>query len=217
VRENLDFESGISILDVGCGSGDMDNDYPNCTYRGCDIVDVTNKVLDLDRFKYDYGNVLQRLPYDDNTFDFVHMRLFMYALRKDEWPVAIEEVIRVIPEDTSTICYRHAIAVNSFAAKIGQNPHIAREIEGLLLSNDKIKIIQSNYQHYSGKPVSKKFVWNFLEATKGVMKYLGPHLGLNNKEEELDYMEKLRHGMLTTKFSFIASSISVQKLCKASD
>lgn len=213
----------------------MDNDYPNCTYRGCDIVDVTNKVLDLDRFKYDYGNVLQRLPYDDNTFDFVHMRLFMYALRKDEWPVAIEEVIRVvkpgglvqflefayeIPEDTSTICYRHAIAVNSFAAKIGQNPHIAREIEGLLLSNDKIKIIQSNYQHCylnSGKPVSKKFVWNFLEATKGVMKYLGPHLGLNNKEEELDYMEKLRHGMLTTKFSFIASSISVQKLCKASD
>ncbi|KAG1047860.1 hypothetical protein G6F43_009718 [Rhizopus delemar] len=100
VRQTLDFEKGISVLDVGCGSGvwimDMINDYPNCTCHGCDIVDTTNKILKADQFTYSYGNVLVGLPYEDNTFDFVHMRFFALALRKEEWPIALKEAIRVV-------------------------------------------------------------------------------------------------------------------------
>lgn len=74
----------------------MINDYPNSTYHGCDIVDVVNKSMKLDQFTFNHGNVAKGLPYADNTFDFVHMRLLVYALRKDEWPVAIKEAIRVV-------------------------------------------------------------------------------------------------------------------------
>lgn len=74
----------------------MSNDYPNCTYHGCDIVDTTNKILKIDQFTFSYGNVIEKLPYADNTFDFVHMRFFVYALRKEEWPMALKEIIRVV-------------------------------------------------------------------------------------------------------------------------
>lgn len=73
----------------------MITDYPNCTYHGCDIIDTTNKILKIDQFTFSKGNVAQNLPYADNTFDFVHMRLLVAALREEEWPMAIGELVRV--------------------------------------------------------------------------------------------------------------------------
>ncbi|KAG1027332.1 hypothetical protein G6F26_003520 [Rhizopus arrhizus] len=99
IRQSLDFKKGVSILDVGCSSGvwimDMITDYPNCTYHGCDIVDTTNKVLKLNQFTFSYANVIIGLPYPDNTFDFVNLRFFIFALREEEWPRVIKEIIRV--------------------------------------------------------------------------------------------------------------------------
>lgn len=74
----------------------MIRDYPNCVYHGCDIVDATRKLLRCDQFHFSYGNVVKGLPYADDTFDFVNMRLLVYALRAEEWPMAIQEVIRVV-------------------------------------------------------------------------------------------------------------------------
>lgn len=73
----------------------MMHEYPNCTFYGCDIVNTVNRVLDLEKINFSYGNVVKGLPYPDNTFDFVHMRFFVLALRIDEWPLAVKEVIRV--------------------------------------------------------------------------------------------------------------------------
>lgn len=69
-------------------------EYPKCEYEGCDIVEVTNTNI-ANRFNFRHGNVLEGLDYPDNTFDFVHMRLFILALREVEWPIAIKEILRV--------------------------------------------------------------------------------------------------------------------------
>lgn len=74
---------------------DMMNDYPNCRYQGCDMVDVINRKTMPEQLRFSTGNVVEGLPYADNTFDFVHMRLFVLALRSDEWPKAIKEILRV--------------------------------------------------------------------------------------------------------------------------
>lgn len=74
----------------------MVQEYPNCTYHGCDIDDNTYKNIDVKQFIFSIGDITQRLPYEDSTFDFVHMRFFIAALREeDEWPAAINEAIRV--------------------------------------------------------------------------------------------------------------------------
>lgn len=46
-------------------------------------------------FTFKKGDVLKGLPYEDNTFDFVHMRLLTGSLCVDQWPVAIKELMRV--------------------------------------------------------------------------------------------------------------------------
>lgn len=42
------------------------------------------------------GNALERLPFSDNTFDFVNIRLFIIALKGEEWPVVIREAYRIL-------------------------------------------------------------------------------------------------------------------------
>jgi ubiquinone/menaquinone biosynthesis C-methylase UbiE len=41
------------------------------------------------------ANLLDGLPYDDNTFDYVHMRFLMTALSSTDWNIAMRELIRV--------------------------------------------------------------------------------------------------------------------------
>ncbi|PHZ11524.1 S-adenosyl-L-methionine-dependent methyltransferase, partial [Rhizopus microsporus ATCC 52813] len=162
VTSALDFQKGINILDVGCGSGvwimDMVQEYPNCTYHGCDIDDITYKNVDVKQFTFSKGNVIKGLPYEDNTFDFVHMRFFVLALREDEWPTAIKELIRVtklggmiqisefgfqLPKDTTNIFYRVMSAFRDTCKAKGQNVYIGAELENMLSKFDGINIAQS--------------------------------------------------------------------------
>ncbi|CEG64213.1 hypothetical protein RMATCC62417_01231 [Rhizopus microsporus] len=87
------------ILDIGCGAGAWIKDtipgHPNCTYYGCDLVDVVDKEAMPKQFTFTIGNVVEGLPYEDNTFDFVHIRLLVLSLREEEWPLAVKEAVRV--------------------------------------------------------------------------------------------------------------------------
>ncbi|KAG1043129.1 hypothetical protein G6F43_011733 [Rhizopus delemar] len=232
IRDTLDFEKGISILDVGCGSGiwDMINDYPNCTYHGCDIADVTNKVLAIKQFTYKHGNVVKGLPYADSMFDFVHMRFFVYALRKEEWPIAIKELIRVVkpggmlqlteadpqlPKDSSSIVYTLTNTFNSIAISKGQNIEIAQELEGLLSAHDNVKVVQSDDRRCnmsSGTATAKKLVWDVLEATKSVIDLIGPMLGIKDKQDVPRYLDELKHCLTHTDCYFCVRSVSAKKL-----
>ncbi|EIE90877.1 hypothetical protein RO3G_15588 [Rhizopus delemar RA 99-880] len=177
VTKIIDFKRGVSVLDVGCGSGawltDMALNYPNCTYNGCDIVEVANKFVTPRQFTLQYGNVLAGLPFHDNTFDFVQMRLLIFALREEEWPVAVKELLRVtkpggivqilepvleIPDKAKKSLYRFSMTCNDLHYLIlyinhsivfsvcqarGQNPRIAMEMEKIFMENNNVKIIQS--------------------------------------------------------------------------
>lgn len=74
----------------------MITEFPNCTYEGCDIVDLTNKKITPKQFNWKYGNFLERLDYPDNTFDFIHMRLLILSVREVDWPIVLKEALRVL-------------------------------------------------------------------------------------------------------------------------
>ncbi len=99
----------LAILDVGCGTGrwamEMAESWPEANVVG---VDLTPPNVDMqgdlgrtqpDRRPENYtfvtGNVLQGLPFAENTFDFVHQRLLYAAIPRPQWPMVIAELHRV--------------------------------------------------------------------------------------------------------------------------
>ncbi|KAG1170120.1 hypothetical protein G6F70_007919 [Rhizopus microsporus] len=228
---NLDFEKGVTILDVGCGSGvwmmDMMHEYPNCTFYGCDIVNTVNRVLDLEKINFSYGNVVKGLPYPDNTFDFVHMRFFVLALRIDEWPLAVKEVIRVtkpggfiqlsdvdgkLPKETSVAYYKLMSAIQTACNSRGQNAEMGKELDNLVRENDNVKIVQADYRAYENTAAAKKFVWDIVEGAKSMQPALGPLLGLKNKVDMDHFSKELKHCLETKESFFYLNSVAAQKI-----
>ena len=100
----------VTILDVGTGTGrwamDMAQAFPRAQVVGLDVNpppadERTGSGLDVRPPNYSFapGNVLEGLPFEDGTFDFVHMRLLFTAIPADRWPFAISELARVTRPD----------------------------------------------------------------------------------------------------------------------
>lgn len=91
------------ILDVGCGTGrwalDLAAEFPQANVIGVDVAppDVTEGTSGshADNYTFVQGNVLDRLPFADNSFDFVHQRYLILAIPADRWPHVIAELLRV--------------------------------------------------------------------------------------------------------------------------
>ena len=90
-----------SILDVGSGTGrwalEMAAVFPQANIVGTDLVAPKAEGLpEMPRnYSFVQGNVLDGLPFPDASFDFVHMRLLLFAIPADRWPAVIRELARV--------------------------------------------------------------------------------------------------------------------------
>ncbi|KAJ3125024.1 hypothetical protein HK100_011024 [Physocladia obscura] len=90
----------LKVLDVGCAKGfwldSVQKVYPKAEYHGVDIAEkLINGEHAPQRAEIVFGNILDRLPYSDNSFDFVHQRLLMMGIPKHYFPACISELIRV--------------------------------------------------------------------------------------------------------------------------
>ncbi len=96
-----------AILDVGCGTGrwgaEMAQQFPAANVIGVDLVPpaVTDAAVQQGRasapenYTFVQGDVTKGLPFEDNSFDFVHMRLVVMALPAATWLPVIQELRRV--------------------------------------------------------------------------------------------------------------------------
>ncbi|KAG9296732.1 hypothetical protein G9A89_001364 [Geosiphon pyriformis] len=90
------------ILDVGCSTGlwilDMAKSYPLARFVGCDMTPVFPTIQkDIPKnVKFVQVNILNGLPFPDQSFDYVRASLFVSTLTEDEWLFAIRELARVL-------------------------------------------------------------------------------------------------------------------------
>lgn len=74
----------------------MATEYLDNEYHGIDMAPVFPTDIRPPNVSFQVANVLESLPFEDNTFDLVNVRFFMLALRKNEWAIAMKEVYRVL-------------------------------------------------------------------------------------------------------------------------
>ncbi|RCH80104.1 hypothetical protein CU098_004260 [Rhizopus stolonifer] len=209
--------------------GDMASTFPNCTFDCCDIVDVINTKIMPGKIKFSYGNLVKGLSYADNTFDFVQIRFFVYALTEKEWPLAIMEALRVTKvgglvqlmehdiKDHGDInpTYQFTDAVHKVSKARGQDTRIGKELERLVKEIETAKFVQveSKVCDLSGKnATSRKFAWNWREVASSMMPAVAPHLGLKTSEDEKHFLKELANSLKTNKYYYRVYAVIGQKL-----
>ncbi|KAG1057994.1 hypothetical protein G6F43_000196 [Rhizopus delemar] len=232
-KEVLDFKNGVSVLDIGCGSGvwtmDMASTYPNCAYECCDIVDVINKKMMPQKCKFSYGNLVKGLPYADNTFDFVQIRFFVYALTEKEWPIAIKEALRVtkvggllqiIEHDIKdhgdlNATYKFTDAVHSVSRARGQDTRIGKELQRLVDETEMANVIQMERKQCNlcaNNATARKFAWNWREVASSMMPAVAPYLGLQDSDDEKRFLRELAHSLKTNDYFYTVYAVIGQKI-----
>ena len=90
-----------NILDVACGTGrwmlEMAKTFPVANIIGVDLIPPTaGSIVNFpSTCKFIVRNVIDGLPFPDQSFDFVHQRMLILSLALPYWPTEIQELIRV--------------------------------------------------------------------------------------------------------------------------
>ena len=74
----------------------MAKQYPKSTFQGFDLFDTFPVKNKPENCSYMVHDITKPLPYPDNHFDFVYQRLMIAGIRETEWPMVIENVMRVV-------------------------------------------------------------------------------------------------------------------------
>ncbi|KAF9092941.1 hypothetical protein BGX27_001695, partial [Mortierella sp. AM989] len=76
-----------AILDIGCG--------PDASITGIDVLSVFPSTIIPSNCKFIQHNILDGLPFPDNTFGFVYQRLLVAGLKPEDWATVLKEIERV--------------------------------------------------------------------------------------------------------------------------
>ncbi|CAJ0751345.1 24029_t:CDS:2 [Entrophospora sp. SA101] len=158
IHDILSSRKRVHVLDVGCGKGtwilDMSLKYPFSIFIGIDrspIFPSQNNIKQLNA-TFLYLNLLEKaLPYDNNTFDFVHLRYLNLNLLKVNWSIIINKLINVLKNSSNDdigyieICEWDLVTFNNgpvtkklfksvqeYLISIGIEPIISKTLEQIL-------------------------------------------------------------------------------------
>ncbi|CAG8585870.1 9839_t:CDS:2 [Ambispora gerdemannii] len=91
---------GSRILDLGCGPGqwtlEMAQEFPQAEVFGIDINEGFPTTIKPANSRFIVGNVTERLPWEDNYFDFIWVRYLFVGIMDADWQNLYHEIKRVL-------------------------------------------------------------------------------------------------------------------------
>ncbi|KAI9300648.1 hypothetical protein BJ944DRAFT_272705 [Cunninghamella echinulata] len=184
-------------------------EYPEAEVRGLDMADMSPSTIRPQNVFFDLHNALEGLPYGDNTFDLIHMRLLIAAWRKDEWAFILKEIYRVLKpggyvqlvESDFTVSQKNSMVelfnktLYTTMSERGHDPWIIQHLEDLLPgSGFKIeeRVIKMVNYGEKGNPISQEMMWNWKSAMKAMKPMLAYRL-LRNTDDYDRFIDKYIH------------------------
>lgn len=100
VHDYISLEKGIHCLNIGCNSGaflmDYALEYPNTKFTGVDPVPISEVITALPNVTFKLENVVNGLSLPDSSFDYIQVRTYANTLTRNEWPIVLKEVYRLL-------------------------------------------------------------------------------------------------------------------------
>ncbi|KAG0740013.1 hypothetical protein G6F57_010653 [Rhizopus arrhizus] len=203
--DHIDLDKGVKILDLGCGPGtwimDMATEYPNSEFIGIDMCDVFPNNIRPVNVTFKIVNILEGLPFEDDTFDMANLTLFILALKKDQWIPLLKEIKRVIKPGglfLSRELYGNEFiqwASQVFTERLierDQEPCIADKMKEFI-QNTGLEIVCYTKKHtYPGRPdhLNREFLWDIKNIFKNCQPFLQDHLNLTSQQYP-DFLEQV--------------------------
>ncbi|KAI8366838.1 S-adenosyl-L-methionine-dependent methyltransferase [Radiomyces spectabilis] len=188
---------------MGCGSGswvmEMAIENPEARVTGIDMADIFPTTIRPENVRFEIVNILDGLPFEDNTFDLVHMRLLVAALRVNEWPRVLNEIHRVLKPgglvelvesdftetEQSPKIRRFISAFLETMQERQQDPWISRKLS-TLLQDSSFEVLQDELKEIHFGPdqnaIATEILWGWKEAMKTLKPLLSAKLCPNNED-----------------------------------
>ncbi|KAG1454373.1 hypothetical protein G6F46_008644 [Rhizopus delemar] len=101
INENIDFElSTTRVLDIGCGPGswvmDMATEHSHTQFIGVDKLPLFPQDIRPANVTFKEADVLAGLPFEDNSFDLIQMRLFLVTFNRTQYIESLNEIYRLL-------------------------------------------------------------------------------------------------------------------------
>nr|CAG8616449.1 356_t:CDS:2 [Entrophospora candida] len=200
VKERLK-NGGASVIDIGCGPATwlmfMAEEFPKSSFIGIDIViDLNDSKKELpENLAVIRHNILDGLPFPDDTFDFVHQKHMTQSLKIDQWSFVIDELIRItkpgaMPYDLGPVGKRYMVGYGS----------IRESIEQKLMNSDKIVEISNQARNFplggdgmTGEVVRTTMVGSLETAGPYISSFIGVSLEEYNEMIEQCAVENIKY------------------------
>ncbi|CAG8446357.1 6096_t:CDS:2 [Funneliformis mosseae] len=147
---------GGRVLDIGCGTGswimDLAAEYKATIFIGLDISPVFPQHVKPRNASFVQYNILNELPFPDDTFDYVHQSLLSTSFTASQWQDVLLEIVRVtkpggwiefleydyVLHNEGPIIKRLNAGITSFFLSQGLIPNISKHLPELMRSNDQL-------------------------------------------------------------------------------
>jgi ubiquinone/menaquinone biosynthesis C-methylase UbiE len=90
----------IFAVYASCGAGswlfELGTEFPSANFIGIDFSPIIPTAIKPHNVSFVQGDILDGLPFEDDTFDFVHQRILFAAFSLDKWQSVINDMVRVL-------------------------------------------------------------------------------------------------------------------------